>query len=97
MDDFYEGQDLGHVEPEGGDLDEKEVSCDHTEFKCPRERKCIPQSAVCNEFRDCEDGADEANCAALGHDVGGQHTDPGHEDDFIDQSGNGLDDSEFKI
>lgn len=73
----------------------EEIACDLTEFKCPNERKCIPKSAVCNEFTDCEDGADEANCAAI--DGNHHNTEPVPEDDFIDMSGNGLDDSEFKF
>lgn len=41
------------------------VYCTNSEFECPNERKCIPQSYVCDRINDCADGTDESFCQSL--------------------------------
>ena len=40
------------------------VVCKVTEFTCTNGRRCVPQSAVCDTWLDCQDGSDEYKCAS---------------------------------
>ncbi|PAV64710.1 hypothetical protein WR25_24104 [Diploscapter pachys] len=51
-----------------GELEQCQSDCkicaQKAAFACTSQRKCIPQSKVCNGLKDCNDGEDEKDCEA---------------------------------
>lgn len=73
LDDF-DNEDRLVGKPEGHEDDEDDsenkltpdtLVCHSSEFRCPNEEKCIAQSAVCDNIRDCWGGADEVHCEPI--------------------------------
>ena len=40
-------------------------ACGTSDFLCPVEKTCIPDSWKCDRYHDCSDGADEVGCKLL--------------------------------
>lgn len=39
--------------------------CVAGQFMCISDRRCVPQSSICNGIPECRDGSDEHNCGKL--------------------------------
>lgn len=85
-----EAEEAEELDEHEGPLSAELLVCDSSEFRCPNEQKCISQSAICDNNRDCWDGADETNCDLTHHKVpeAGLH----HEND--EMSGDHMPESE---
>lgn len=45
-----------------GEDEESCMFCDHDEFRCHTNDKCIPEKYRCDNYNDCTDGSDEEDC-----------------------------------
>ncbi|KAG1651176.1 Basement membrane-specific heparan sulfate proteoglycan core protein [Nymphon striatum] len=56
----------GKIDCKTDDSDERDCpECPNNAFRCRRDGKCILDSLVCNNVKDCTDGSDEFNCPCL--------------------------------